>query len=472
VRAGCRPAAARARRGRCLPRALAALLACVVGGAAMAVEPAPGCTRALLESLGWRFDEDAAASAPRLEPGTPCTRSDLSAARAAGDLRATLPAGWHGAGAEAWYAALLEHPATICAYAFRLGEATRRAVDRLAANDGYRFTALQLGWIGFGAGGAARDGWRPIASFGRGFVPRAGNWRAIEGFYHGRVRAECGVGRQVAQYAAQAELYGPEGFEAAFAAEEIVIGRWRVLNAGNGLLQGASAGAFTRDGAARHASRLGRQAFAGVPGYLEHVFPRHALDDIDNQAQNFVVYAVDADAAEALRARDGFAHYNAEARRLWELSRRFPQSRPPRYFQRLLLEDDARLRERLPPPLQALSAEMAALLADPFFGGFHVYVHRHGVLPVGHHVVRMLDRNPRTPFHIAFALHNVHTTLRRRYLDHRLAACADAGAGATGGVRASVMPMARASAARTANEEHAHVASVDAGRPAGGEPGR
>ena len=57
---------------------------------------------------------------------------------------------------------LLAHPATTCAYAFKLGDATRRAVERLAANEGYRFSALQAGWIGFGIGGAARDGWRPM----------------------------------------------------------------------------------------------------------------------------------------------------------------------------------------------------------------------------------------------------------------------------------------------------------------------
>ena len=69
--------------------------------------------------------------------------------------------------------------------------------------------------------------------------------------------APQGASAHGAQYAAQAELYGAEGFDAAFDASEIVIGRWRVLNEGNGILQGASAGAYTRDGGAREASRVG-----------------------------------------------------------------------------------------------------------------------------------------------------------------------------------------------------------------------
>lgn len=399
------------------------LVAASTLGAAWAA-PVADCRRTLLEDLGWRFVEEPGLATPRIHAGVPCDRVDLVAAHAGGDLRVAWPGHFDTDAAAAWYDELLEHPATTCAYAYRLGEATRRAVDKLVANPGYRFTGLQFGWIGFGAGGARQDGWRPIASFGRGFVPRDGNWRAIEGFYSGNVRAECGVGRQVAQYAAQAELYGPAGFDAAFEAGEIVIGRWRMLNAGDSVLQGARAGEYTRDGLARHASALGRQAFVGVPGYIEHVFERHALDDINNQAQNFVVYDVSEAAAAALRTRGGFAAYNAMARELWQLARTFPQSKPHRFFERLLVEGDAALRDELDAEGRATLQRMQALLADPFFGGFSLYVHRQGVRPAGYHFVRMLDRNPRTPFHIAFALHNVHTTLRQRYFEHRLAACA------------------------------------------------
>lgn len=404
------------------PRLLLTVLLCACAFSASA---APGCLQSLLEELGWRFEERPALAAAQIDGGRPCERADLADAQASGDLQVALPRGIDAVGRAALYRRVLAHPATTCAYAFRLGDATRRAVDRLVANPGYRFSALQLGWIGFGAAGPERNGWRQVSSFGRGFVPQAGNWRAIEGFYSGQVRAECGVGRQVAQYAAQAELYGPEGFDAAFAADEIVIGRWRVLNAGGGILQGAAAGEFTHDGLGRRAAALGRQAFPGVPGFITHSFARHALDDVNNQAQNFVVYDVSAAAAQALRARDGFAAYNAAARELWDLSRTFPEVKPRRFFERLLLEDDAALRDGLDAAAGRTLARMEALLDDPFFREFRIYVHRRGVRPVGDHFVRMLDRNPRTPFHIEFALHNVHTTLRDRWIAWQLSLCAE-----------------------------------------------
>ena len=64
------------------------------------------------------------------------------------------------------------------------------------------------------------------------------------------------------------------------------------------------------------------------------------------------------------------------------------------------------------------------MLADPFYRDFHIYVHKQGVKPVGFRIARLLDRNPRTPFRIELALHNLHTTLYERYLAHRVGECA------------------------------------------------
>ncbi|MES2858614.1 MAG: hypothetical protein V4704_05485 [Pseudomonadota bacterium] len=416
-------------------------LALLAANAASASEAA--CERALLEELGWRFLA-ADAAQPRIDAGTPCERTSIADAQARGGLRVEVPADASSATIDALHRELLAHPATTCAYAFKLGDATRRAVDRLAANPGYRFSGLQAGWIGFGLfGGAARDGWRPIAGFGRGYVPRDRNSGAINAFYSGNVRAECGVGRQVAQLAAQAELYGPDGFDAAFAPEEIAIGTWHVLNRSGGILQGAAAGEMTRDGLARKASALGRQAFMGVPGYIEHVFARDTLDDINNQAENFVVYDVDAQAASALRARGGFAEHNAMAEDLWRLSQSMPRQ-GSRYFERLLVEREPALRTQLDPTQAATLARLDAIVADPFFSGFRIYVHRHGVTPIAYHFVRLLDRNPRTPFRAALALHNVHTTLMQRWFEHRLLGCGRRrGPGAIGESQA-VAPTARA----------------------------
>lgn len=411
----------RARGRQALRRWLAASLLAFASATAAAQTPT-SCERRLLQALGWRFVATDAAAAS-IDPGTPCDRGSLAEAHAAGDLRVRVPIR---AGAQAIAAlerAVLAHPATRCAHGFALGSATRRAVDRLVANRGFRFSTLQPGWIDFGPTGAARDGWRTMASFGRRFQPRGSNTRAIDGFYRGQVRAECGVGRQVAQYAAQAELFGTRGFDAAFAPEEIVIGTYHQLNRSRSILQGSAAGTYARDGQARHASALGRQAFMGVPGFIEHVFPRASLDDLHNQAENFVVYDLSADAAAALRRHGGFADYNLRNQELWALARTLPTFGRRRYFERLLHEREPRLRAELPNEHRAIVERIDALLADPFYGGLRVYVHKLGVQPVGYHIVRLLDRNPRTPYRLGLALHNVPTTLMKRYFDYRLGAC-------------------------------------------------
>ena len=392
----------------------------LVAGAAVA---APDCKQGLLESFGWRFVPSDVATVD-VQPGTPCDRATLADAQAAGDLVVRVPRQLDPDARARLHDTLLRHPATTCAYGFALGAATRRAADRLAGNPGYRFSALQLGWIGFGPTGSARDGWKPIAWFGRGYQPRGSNSRAIEGFYTGQVRSECGVGRQVAQYATQAELYGPAGFDAAFDADEIVIGTFNRLHPTRSILLGSSAGRFTRDGRAVAASKAGRQAFMGLPGFIFHVFDRSTLDDINNQAENFVVYDVGAAAADALRAHGGFEHYNRQNRAIWELARTLPARPSKRWFERLLFERDPVLRVGLPAEAQDTLARIDALLADPFYREFQVYVHKQGIKPVGFHIARLLDRNPRTPFRIELALHNLHTTLYDRYVDWRLDECA------------------------------------------------
>src|SRR5687768_4369875 len=123
-------------------RVLAACVLVLACGAASA-QSAVSCERRLLQELGWRFVVTTSASAT-IDAGAPCDRGSLAEARAAGDLRVHVPAS---ADANAALErAVLAHPATRCAYAFALGAATRRAVDRLVANRGFRFSTLQPGW--------------------------------------------------------------------------------------------------------------------------------------------------------------------------------------------------------------------------------------------------------------------------------------------------------------------------------------
>lgn len=297
-------------------------------------------------------------------------------------------------------------------YLQALESATRRAIDKLVANEGFRFTALQSGWVGFGPGGPARDGWRRTVSFGRAFVPEQSPSLAIQGLYAGSFRAECGVGRQVAQYATLYELFGARDFDAHFANDEIVIGTFVQLNASHSVLLGRNAGEFTRDGRAVEASKTGR--FEGLPGFIFHVFDKSHLDDISNQAENFVVYEVSDPAKAALSAHRGFEHYNRINRDVWEIARTLDLT-AQRIFERLLYEHDDRLLAAIAPENREPVLRMRALLDDPFYRGFRVYVHPKAVKPVGYHVARLLDRNPRTPFRIELGLHNLHTTLYDRW---------------------------------------------------------
>ncbi len=376
-----------------------------------AADPDSACHIRFLRHLGWQVDTD-----PQLRievgGGNVCRFEDASEARTSGALRLVLP-GNDPAQSRELIADALASEASQCAFAMRVGVATRRAVDRLVANEDFRFTAIQTGWIGFGTGGARAAGWRPSASWGRRYVP-VHPTRAIRAFYDRPMRAECGVGRQVAQLATLMELFGARNFENSFDAEELAIGTFNKLGASRSVLLGSSRGKMIADGLARKSSALGRQAFSGAPGFLFHVFDADTLSSPNNQAQNFVVYDVSAKAAAELRKRDGFAYFNTQNHKIWQLSATF-QLRGNRRFQRLLTDGDPGLERRLTASEHVALQKMRKYLDDPFYSGFRVYGHPHAVKPIGWFVVRMLDKNPRTPFRVELGLHNLGTEIRDRY---------------------------------------------------------
>ena len=393
-------------------------------GAALMTAPLlanAGCNMAVLQQLGWQVST-ATQQAVQISAGDPCRRASLADAQAHGDLRLQVPSAYSEAQREQLAAQVLQQPASICAYAFKLGEAARTASTRLQDNPGYRFSALQLGWIGFGVRGARAQGWQGFRSFGRGYAPHGSNSVAMEAFYSGRVRSECGVGRQVAQLATIRELFGDAAFDTAFVSGELSIGTFLSLHDTQSILLGSSAGELFADGKAVRTSALGRQAFMGVPGYVVHAFDAAYLDDINNQAENFVITDISAGAAQALAQVGGFAHYDALNKQLWELAQQMP-GQGWRRFERLLYTRDQALRAALPASQQAVLAQMEAVLADPVYRELMLYVHHQGVRPLGYHIVRLLDRNPRTPFVIELVLHNLHTTIYQRWLQSRLRAC-------------------------------------------------
>lgn len=387
----------------------------LVAGATVGENPVDAevtCRLDFLRHLGWQVETGGPEPAVVHVDGAVCDFADAAEARASGALT-LVPTEHDPAQTELRVAAALRSDASRCAFAMRVGVATRNAVDRLVANDDFRFSAIQTGWIGFGSGGPDAAFWKPTASWGRRWVPLRPAV-AIQSFYRRPIRAECGVGRQIAQLATLMELFGQESFERSFDADELAIGTFNKLGNSRSILLGSSSGTLFADGLARKSSALGRQSFSGVPGFLFHVFDASTISSPNSQAQNFVVYDVSADAADALRTRGGFEWFNRQNRALWELSVPF-HIRGRRWFQRLLNEDDPKLERRLTARERELLVNMREILGDPFYGGFRVYGHPHGVQPIGWFVVRMLDKNPRTPFRIELGLHNLGGEIRDRY---------------------------------------------------------
>ncbi|CAJ0610723.1 unnamed protein product [Cylicocyclus nassatus] len=229
------------------------------------------------------------------------------------------------------------------------GAATQRAATALQDNPTFRFSGPQLGWIGFGVKGAGGAGLAAHAQF----RPR------------GSVRAECGVGRQVAQLATQRELYGDAAFDTEFKPAELSIGTFLALHDTDSILLVQAQVISSPMARPCAQSMMGRQAFVGVPGFIEHV--------------------VGEGAAQALALHGGLAWYDQRNAELWKLAQDIPRI-GQRYFERLLFERDPDLRARLEPRYHDTLARMDQLLDDPFYQQFVIYVHPRGIRPVGYHV--------------------------------------------------------------------------------------
>lgn len=376
---------------------------------------ADSCEQQVLQQLGWQFKVSAASA--DVNAHTVCQAASLQAAQNAGELVfnpvSSTPDGLQAA---------LRGSASRCAFQFKVGAAGQRASRKLSHNSDYRFTALQTGWVSFGGQGSAAQGWQQTRSFGRRFQPLHGNTQAFDAFYHGKVRTECGTGRQITQLTLLRELFGDAAFDQVFSAEELSVGTFVSLHDSDSVLLGRHAGEMVADGSGSLTAALGRQAWLGAPGMLVHVKPPRFLDDINNQAENFVVVAVTEDAQQQLAQQQGFATINQTNTRIWQLSQQLSMV-GNRYYERLLIERDERLWQDLPAAQKPIATAMLALLQQPFYQGFDVHVHPMGRKPVAFHIARLLDRNPRTPFKIELTLHNLPTEIYNRWVQSQLAAC-------------------------------------------------
>ncbi|HET7842857.1 MAG TPA: hypothetical protein VFL14_01805 [Xanthomonadales bacterium] len=373
----------------------------------------PGCVEGVLRELGWTLvDGDTL----QVAAGDPCMRANPSEAIASGDLRAVVPRGPERGAA---LARLLRDPATTCAFRLRLADASRTAIDTLVANERFRFFGVQASWLAFDRD--ARDAWQPIAAFGRAWRPAGNNHDALAVFANRGARAECGVGRQVAQLAGFDALFGADGFEAAFERDELVLGTFVRLGESRSVLLGSGAGELARDGLARSAATRGRAALLAAPAFL-HAVDRGRVVDIANQAQNGVIVAMDDDAIAALRDSGSLADANSAALHAWQLARGI-ERRGPRWFQRLVGEDDVRAWDIVAAGDRAAAGALRDALDHPVLSGTALYGHAHGVRPLRWWIARMLDRNPGTPYRFELANHNLDGEIRERWLAWRLAQC-------------------------------------------------
>ena len=125
------------------------------------------CQLAFLDELGWQVAPAAIESMER-NGGSPCERANLEDAHAAGDLRLRVPLD-----TDRWLAqsssaaeldAAISDQASVCAFAMRIGDATRRAADKLIElrKDKWELASYPLEQHGFTRSDSWYDEYRRI----------------------------------------------------------------------------------------------------------------------------------------------------------------------------------------------------------------------------------------------------------------------------------------------------------------------
>ena len=345
--------------------------------------PAQRAERAFLEHLGWRFESDPAASKIIVVGGTPCRRSDLASAQAAGDLRIRVPAAVTSEELARFVGTLPEvtdSVASRCAWQLLVAPAADRAIRRLSENEARGFWTFPH-WALWNAPVFSMD--PPRSQWvrkGRIVQAREKPSAAIEAFYTERASTECYVGQALAAYAIQYELYGPRWFDEVFAPDEIALGQvqyfhetplGRSMNVSEDYPWRAL---FFRPSDAEEdpgvvLGRLGPLAFTGLTGILMD------QNGTGLSNENFTFASVSAAAVEVLVKNGGFAFI---AERTQEL---------------LALERATHTLFVTGPDLTANRKEVNRLLSNPVFRGILLHIHPYGVVPLGEIVDRMRRRD-------------------------------------------------------------------------------
>jgi hypothetical protein len=359
----------------------------------------------LAEHLGWQLVSVPGDGPVRVHTGTPCARSDLAEARAAGDLRIEVPEALAAETARAFAGALPQVTDDVgarCGYQHRIRVAVREGTRRLDENAKrglYTFPRLLFfgdsPWFQLSP---PRGRWVERNRVHYACVPPS---EAVAGFFTEPAVAECYVAQQVAIFATQVHLYGSSAFDDAFTREEVAIGGppqikstpvWQYVTARGRwpwwalLIPSRRLDEDPGVVLAEH----GHAAFLGLSGIVLNQDPRLRSNE------NFVIVSVSPEAAEILRRHGGTERIRGRAADIWEVGRR---------------SNDwwRSARERA-----ALRAELEAMLASPEFSEIVIYVHPYGVMPL-RDMIEMKRKQFHAPVHVMFYVHGGEDAFFQRY---------------------------------------------------------
>ncbi|MBC7693300.1 MAG: hypothetical protein H7222_16165 [Methylotenera sp.] len=409
--------------------------------------PEQACSFQYLKRLGWRV----ASGELEVTDGNPCEDDSLAESLAQDKLTIKVPANLRPMERQSALEEIvrLTHGSkSMCAYKHLIRNSVLRATQQLGANARYEFSRHKMKkdrkGVEYDDGklismGLFTRGWKKSKTEKGhfGFEVSGKPSRAIDAFYHSSIHGDCAVGIQMAQYATQYELYGKKDFNQAFDSGEIVIGDWEFLGKTHSALQ--TSDISTIDQKAAEVSKLGQEALVGLSGYINNVNGWDSLDDKADQAENFVITSVSAQAGRNLRTAGGFAKYDVLNVKIWQLLVQANQLGD-------LVPEIADLRQQIARAeyvgestqalqnsvtriegsdsmIAPLRAQVNELFKDEVYTDIKVYVHPLGIMNFAQHLTRLARMNPRTPYTFNIHPDTTNADLFGRHANYFISEC-------------------------------------------------
>jgi hypothetical protein len=371
------------------------------------------CQIAVLENLGWKITRSENVSKVSLPgfAGNVCSFKTLGEAQALGALTLQLPARIDEATLESSLRSILGSQASLCAYKFKVAPAVSRAVSGLSNNSNFKFISHKP-YIEF----MQPQNWLAWKGF---FYPGVENHLALDDFKNEGISTDCALGLQAAEYSMLRELYGNAKFDSEFRPDEIAFASWEIIKSSNSATWGNLTNADTvTDSAAVQTSAMGAMGFVGVSGYIRNVYGEDYLDAPVDRGENFITVSVSPAAAAELKRSGGFEEFNRMNVRIFELGKILYPA-----LESLALTNYDADKLDIGSVKDAAFRELQSILARPVYSEFKVFVHPLGVMTLGEHIVRLLEKNPRTPY--AFQLYPSRTNSGHytRYVNSLLSNC-------------------------------------------------